>query len=306
MKQRGGSPRPDPTAIGTVATPPFVRLPDPVQLFANRASRFRQHAPGNPLKPYLELLAGLSDLQASVQEGLPEPALPAADLLARAASNAMPPLNRSDFRPNEDFDALFDRLTEGAKSLDMPDEARAALERLAGADRGNRDRMLSNVLADAIPVEALAEHVFVAAAVQVHFARLAALLDPASLKPVGDGVCPACGGAPVSSAIVDWPDAHGTRFCTCSTCATMWNYVRAKCTLCGSTKDISFREVDGAGGTVKAEICGSCRGYVKVLYQDRDPALDPVADDVATLGLDILVKELGYRRGGVNPFLVGY
>lgn len=306
MKQRGGSPRPDPTAIGTVSTPPFVRLPDPVQLFANRAARFRQHAPGNPLKPYLELLAALSDLQAAVQNGQPQPTPPAADLLDRAAANAMPPLNRSDFKPNEEFDGLFVRLIEGAKALDMPDEARAALDRLIEADRDMRNKMVGNVLADAIPVEALAEHVFVAAAVQVHFARLAALLDPASLKPVGDGVCPSCGGAPVSSSIVDWPNAHGTRFCTCSTCATMWNYVRAKCTLCGSTKDISFREVDGAGGTVKAEICGACRGYVKVLYQDRDPALDPVADDVATLGLDILVKELGYRRGGVNPFLVGY
>ena len=29
-------------------------------------------------------------------------------------------------------------------------------------------------------------------------------------------------------------------------------------------------------------------------------------DDVATLALDLLVRDLGFRRGGVNPFLVGY
>lgn len=306
MNQRGGALKPDPTAIGNVATPPFARLPDPVQLFVNRASRFRQHAPGNPLKPYLELLADLSDLQATIQQGLPEPVLPAADLLDRATSNAMPPLDRAGFKPGEDFDRLYDRLTEGARALEMPEEAKAALDRLRGADRELRDSMVANVLTDAIPVESIAEHVFVAAAIQAHFARLAALLDAGMLKPVGDGVCPACGGAPVSSVIVDWPSAHGTRFCTCSTCATMWNYVRAKCTLCGSTKDISFRQVEGGEGTAKAEVCESCRGYVKVFYQDKDPALDPVADDVATLGLDILVQELGYGRGGVNPFLVGY
>ena len=30
------------------------------------------------------------------------------------------------------------------------------------------------------------------------------------------------------------------------------------------------------------------------------------ADDAASLALDLLVRELGYRRGAVNPFLVGY
>ena len=82
--------------------------------------------------------------------------------------------------------------------------------------------------------------------------------------------------------------------------------MRAKCALCGSTKSISFREIDGGAGDVKAEICGVCDGYVKVLYQQKNPALDPVADDIATLGLDILVRELDVRRGGVNPFLAGY
>ena len=57
---------------------------------------------------------------------------------------------------------------------------------------------------------------------------------------------------------------------------------------------------------MKAETCESCRGYVKIMHQHKDPALDPVADDVATLGLDLLVREAGYRRGGVNPFLLGY
>jgi formate dehydrogenase maturation protein FdhE len=37
-----------------------------------------------------------------------------------------------------------------------------------------------------------------------------------------------------------------------------------------------------------------------------DPDADPVADDVASLGLDLLVRETGFRRGAVNPFLLGY
>ena len=45
---------------------------------------------------------------------------------------------------------------------------------------------------------------------------------------------------------------------------------------------------------------------MKILQQVQNPALDPVADDVASLALDVLLRERGYRRGAVNPFLLGY
>ena len=108
----------------------------------------------------------------------------------------------------------------------------------------------------------------------------------------------------MTSAVVGWPNAHNTRFCTCSLCGTMWNVVRVKCVLCTSTDGISFREIDGRA-TVKAETCDKCRGYVKILYQVADPSLEPMADDVATLGLDMLLAEEGWKRGGHNPFLLG-
>ena len=169
-----------------------------------------------------------------------------------------------------------------------------------------RDAMVRAVLADSIPVEALADHLFIAAALQVHFARQAARLEAERLVAVGDGVCPACGAPPVASLVVGWPGAENSRFCACSLCSTLWNYVRVKCTLCGSTKGITYRQVEGSDGHVRAETCDTCRGYVKILQQHQHPALDPVADDVASLALDLLVRELGYRRGAVNPFLLGY
>jgi FdhE protein len=110
--------------------------------------------------------------------------------------------------------------------------------------------------------------------------------------------------AAMTSTAVGWPKAHNARFCTCPLCATMWNVVRVKCVPCGSTDGISFREIEGSA-SVKAETCEKCRGYVKVLYQVNDPALDPMADDVATLGLDMLLAKEGWKRGGYNPFLLG-
>jgi FdhE protein len=45
---------------------------------------------------------------------------------------------------------------------------------------------------------------------------------------------------------------------------------------------------------------------VKILHQHKNFRLDPVADDVASLGLDLLLREGEYRRGSVNPYLLGY
>jgi len=86
----------------------------------------------------------------------------------------------------------------------------------------------------------------------------------------------------------------------------MWNVVRIKCLVCGTTEGISYRTIEGKPDTVKAETCEKCRTYVKILYQVKDPALEAVADDVATLGLDMLMAEEGWKRGGQNPFLLGY
>jgi FdhE protein len=301
-----GAPRHDPIPIGEVAKPPFARLPEPKALFARRAERFRFLAGSHDLKPYLLFLANICAIQHGIQEGLPVALPPAADAIARARNAGMPPLDRGRFASDAAFDTTLARLLAAAGTVEMPEPAKAALLNLMNADAAARGFMVRCVLDDAVPVEAMAEHLFVAAALQVHFARLAAQLDAAGLVPVGNGACPACGAPLVSSLVVGWQGAHGTRFCACALCGTMWNYVRVKCTLCGSTKGISYQEVEGGAGTVKAETCDSCRSYVKILHQHKDPALDPVADDVASLGLDLLVRETGLRRGGMNPFLLGY
>jgi FdhE protein len=301
-----GEIRPDPTMIGNVAEPPFARLPDPKSLFKTRAERFVTLVEGHKLGPYLRFLGAVCGAQDRVQERLAEPEMPTADARARAREHAMPPLDRSHFTADAACDATLDRLFALAGDLEMPEQARAALERTRSASASARDEMVRSVLSDSIPVEAMADHLFVAAALQVHFARLAARLDPKALVPISDGTCPACGGAPVASAIVGWEGAHGARFCTCSLCATQWHVVRVKCVLCESTKGIAYQELDGSSGGVKAETCENCRGYVKILHQHKEPGLEPVADDVASLALDLLLRDNGYRRGAVNPFLLGY
>lgn len=305
MNNAGGH-RLDPVVIGEVAEPPFARVPDVSRLFRDRALRFRELSAQHELDPFLEFLSEISSCQHRLQDGLESAGVLNDEELPRAREFGMPPLDRSHFMENPKFDATLERFLGLVANIEMPDTARAALSRVTEADKAMRLDMAQAVLSDSVPLEHCAEHVFVAAALQVHYARLASRLDPKKLVPVGDGACPGCGGAPVSSMVVGWPGAQRVRFCVCSLCAMHWSYVHIKCTMCGSTKGISYQQIDGGDGAIWAETCESCRSYVKILHQHKDPGIDPVADDVGSLALDLLLRESEYRRGSVNPLLLGY
>src|SRR5262249_51763745 len=141
----------------------------------------------------------LTDAQLRILPELPDPDIPAAEVVARAKAHAMPPLDRNGFAADAAFDATLERLLALAGGLARPQAAGDALDRLNDAPAEAREIMIQNVLADAIPIEALAEHVLLAAALQVHFARLAQRLDKDALVPVGDGACPCCGAPPVTT-----------------------------------------------------------------------------------------------------------
>ncbi len=297
---------PDPTAIGNISSPPFACLPGPSLLFSVRAARLRQLAETSNLAPYLRFLADLAQAQHDIQAGLPLPNGPDANTLARAREFAMPQLDRSQIARDEAVGTMFDRLFAAAAAIEKPIAAVQALARVTSAEPLERRAMAETVFSNTLPGDAIAEHVFVWAALQVHFARLASVLDVAALAPVADGVCPVCGGMPVSSMVVGWPGSHGARFCSCSLCGTLWHYVRVKCVLCGSTKGIGYQEVDGQGRAIKAETCDECHHWSKILYQNKEPDADPVADDVASLSLDLLMREGPYNRGGFSPLLAGF
>lgn len=79
--------------------------------------------------------------------------------------------------------------------------------------------------------------------------------------------------------------------------------MRVKCTSCASTKSVSYLFIEGGNDAVKAECCDECKTYLKILYFDKDNHMESVADDLATLAVDILVYEKGFRRVGPNLLL---
>lgn len=294
--------RPDPSKIGAIAQPPFAILPDPRAVFRRRADRLDHLATTSRLAPYLRFLALLARAQADCVR--PAEPLAAAEV-AQARESRMPPIDRRALATDPALDATLDTLLAAAAGIDQPILARAALEAVAAADTDTRAWLLGNVLADAIPPEDAAPHLWAAAAVQIHAASLAATLDADALVPIHVGVCPCCGGRPAASLVLGTVRIEGARYAVCATCATLWNEVRVKCLSCGSTKGIGYRAlVEDA--VIKAEACDECHSWLKILYQNLDTGLDPIADDVASLGLDAKMRETDWRRAGVDPFLVGY
>ena len=303
-------PQPDPSVIGGINEAPFVRLPDPAAVFATRARRLEFLAPTSDLAPFLSFVAALTRVQERLVAELPPPAPPDPGRLARARENAMPPLDRLTLIDNDALRQTLDAFLAATAGVDMPKEAQQARAAVIDADPDARRWLLSNVLSDAIPPEGAAPHLFVAMAMQAHLARLAATLEGARLVPVRTGICPACGGRPAVSVVVGTPGAENTRYATCATCATQWNEVRVKCLCCGSTKGIGYRTLDDSGrpekATVRAEVCDECHSWVKILYQNLNASLDPIADDVGSLGLDISMQGGEWRRAGANPLLAGF
>lgn len=294
-----------PIAIGTESRPPTVVLPQPDTVFAARARRFRALAPDHRLAPYLDFLAGLSDAQASMAGSMAAASGPSAQEVERSVRFDMPAIARESLPVDDATLAALHGLFDATTDLAMPDTARAALSRLRLASDEDLATRVRAILGLSIPVEEMAEHVFVGAAVQVWLARMAAGLEGPPLGFIGDGVCPACGGPPATSSIVNWAEADRSRFALCGLCATRWNVVRVKCLACSSTKGIHYRSIEGVEPTIRAECCDECRSYVKILSEDTDPALEGIADDVGSLGLDMLVREEGFRRAGFDIFLMG-
>ncbi|TCL73003.1 formate dehydrogenase accessory protein FdhE [Rhizobium sp. BK251] len=300
--------QPDPSVIGGISKAAFAFLPSPERLFSERAKRLDVLAQGSRLAPYLEFLAGLSRIQAELASSLPPVEAIPTQQVERARESAMPPLDRLAMAAQPGYRQTIRNFLEAAEGLAKPAAAAAALEELRAADAETMDWIIGNVMADSLPAESLAHHLYLYAATQVHASRIAARLDAARLVPIRVGICPVCGGRPVASMVVGVPGSEGARYGCCSFCMTRWNEVRIKCLACGSTEGIGYRAVEVAeeDATVKAEVCDTCHSWVKILYQNKNPSLEPIADDVASVGLDMLMKDTEYRRAGFNPFLMGY
>ena len=95
----------------------------------------------------------------------------------------------------------------------------------------------------------------------------------------------------------------GLRYLHCNLCETEWHVVRVKCSNCEQTRDLNYWSLENEDAAVKAESCGDCGTYLKILYQEKDSKVEAVADDLASLILDAKMEQEGFARSSINPFL---
>ena len=274
-----------------------VRLPDRGDVFRARAQRLRQLAPSNPIGPYLLLMADVADAQHAVAQTLEVPH-PSPDVIERAAEHCMPLLGVQDVRALRAAAPLFAHLANSAPALATP------LARLGAMSQPERDAQLQAMLGvgDANIDATIAP--LLMAALQVERTVLASQLTERDI-PMLDvhTVCPLCGTPPVASIVRIGGRYQGLRYLHCGLCATEWHMVRVKCSHCESTEGIGYYTVDGQGDALKAEACDPCHHYRKISYMEKDPMAEPLADDLASLALDVMMADAGYGRANGNPLL---
>ena len=287
-----------------------VRQPERATFFAQRAMRLRQRAAGHAMGDFLSFMADVAMAQQNQLLDLPSVPLPDAAALARAAQRDVVPVPAVDWPLDPAWRGvlrgLVDRLRPGA-----PAGVRPALDRLADADDVFLDRQADAVLHELSTGLDMACAPLVSAALQVMFVHLASAIPPPA--PTGDpGSCPCCGSPPVASITRSDGGAIGQRYLHCAWCGTEWHLPRARCAHCQSDRALAYQSLDRVDGdgtgaaqaAVQAETCEDCGHYLKIMHTDRDPMVEPLADDLASLTLDLLVSDTGLVRHGRNPLLV--
>ncbi|QOR41029.1 formate dehydrogenase accessory protein FdhE [Billgrantia diversa] len=292
--------------------PPEVRLPD-ADHFARRARRLEALAERvAPLGDFLRFMAQLAHAQQVALERTPPSWQPGPEAFALALEHGMPPLNvqalRDDIGVGAELDGLLDAL-----ELHVSEAQRTLLDTLRQLSREQVDRLADDVLAG----EAGEAHLrglmpLVAAALQVAWLRLARTLPQAPARPSDEvrTLCPGCGSPPLASVIESDPRYNGVRYLQCGLCATQWYLERSICSVCEQSGKLDYlslaQESDGAVPLpAQAEACGDCSSYLKIFPRELDVDAEPLADDLASLALDLLLgEEERYRRSGFNPLLI--
>ena len=283
---------------------PRVLLPQVSTLFAERAARLRQLADGNPIADYLQFAAKIVDAQHAAAGSVELQPMDRSNI-ERSQQFSMPLLPAADhIAPawQQVLDAMLDTLS-GSEGL--PEPLQPLLQSLRDLSQDERDTIAKRLLQKEVAARHIGMAPFIMAALQVTYAKRAAALDVEDVPYTDPAtICPVCAGEPVSSVLRIGGKANGHRYLHCGTCCTEWQLVRVKCSHCESTKGIHYQSIEGSKEVVTAETCDECGTYRKVINQEKDPMAEPLADDLATLTLDLLMSEnTPFKRASANPLL---
>jgi len=315
---------PEEIASRAAGETPYLHWPERATFFAEREMRLRQLSRSHAMGDFLAFMADLAHAQQGQLNALRGVPIPDSQAIDAAARRGLPPLPASDWPRDAAWHGVLRALV--AELLPAaPAGAQPTLQRLASADEVFLERQADALLTGVMAGLDLASAPLVAGALQVYWTHMVLAVQQHHAgqgQPFGriddETLCPCCGSRPTASITRTSGESLGQRYLHCSLCGMQWHMVRIKCPHCLSTKSLSYHSLDAASqsddteasaaraalATVQAEACDDCGQYLKIMHTDRDPFVDPVADDLASLTLDLLVSETGKQRGGVNLMLL--
>jgi FdhE protein len=291
----------------SAVTPPFLHLP-PANLFELRALRLEHLVEGNALGDYLKLVARLCRIQQQLVDN-PPGGMPVAEERQRLCiSHGLPPLAADSLVREGPWLVWLQALLQPL-SGETSGPLGEALQVLRGSDDDQRKGWGIALLAgqyDAVPAALVP---FLGAALQAAWSSWLLALPTPELKPAGSlAQCPACGSPAMAGVVRNRGKHNGLRYLACSLCACEWHVVRVKCVYCESSKDLRYTSLEDdrhapGKAPLRAECCPGCESYLKQNYLENDAAAEPLADDLASLALDMRLDEEGFHRLAPNLML---
>src|SRR5204863_5355520 len=110
------------------------------------------------------------------------------------------------------------------------------------------------------------------------------------------GYCPVCAAWPALAELVG-PEKR--RVLRCVRCGSAWSWLVLLCPYCGNDDHRTLGSIQEPGSSQRIDVCERCHGYVKATpsYSPAS-AVRIIAEDVATLDLDVAAADRGYTRPG--------
>lgn len=276
---------------------PAVLFANPKNLYQRRAKRLRELAKDHPLSDYLLFAADVVESQLTTLEKNPLPKQNIEHL------TGVEPLDAKTFKRDSIWRDYLSEILHEIKPK-ANEQIAATIESLEKASSAELEEMATHLLSQEFNLVSSDKAVFIWAALSLYWLQLAQQIPHASRLENTENIhhCPVCGSLPVSS-MIHISTSQGLRYLHCVLCESEWNLVRAQCTNCNGHDKLEMWSLNEELALIRAETCGSCESYLKMMFQEKDPNVEAVADDLASIFLDVELEEKGFARSGLNPFI---
>ena len=303
---------------------PHLRLPERRSCFAEREMRLRQMARQHAMGDFLLFMAEVAHAQQQALAAMPAVPLPTLDALSQATQQGRPALDIETWPRDAAWQQALRQIAQAVLPK-APEATRPVLQALIDAPAEALERQAEALLVFPHSSLDLAQAPLIGAALQTYWVHLVSGVQASHPDRHADALfgrtddastCPCCGSLPVASITRNVGGAMAQRYLRCGLCDSEWHMQRAQCSHCLTRGQLAYQSLDlatadgepdgqrAARAPVQAEECEHCHHYLKIMHTDRDPFVDPVADDLATLPLDLLMSEAGRQRHGQNLALI--